>query len=95
VTERIQKLREVIETNEHCLARHSASVPVKEIFEGQTVWEGVVEVFDLLRHPREIRCYAWSYQDGDETRHITIFDSPPVNSPETAVKAAIASGAQT
>jgi hypothetical protein len=34
------------------------SVPVKEAFEGETVWEGVVQVFDLINHPKATRCYA-------------------------------------
>jgi hypothetical protein len=29
----------------------SQSVPVRETFEGKTVWEGVVHVFDLTGHP--------------------------------------------
>ncbi len=37
------------------------SVPVKEVFEGETVWQGVVQVSDLQGHPKANRCYAWSY----------------------------------
>jgi hypothetical protein len=36
------------------------SVPVREIFEGETVWEGVVHVFDLAGHPTATSAYAWS-----------------------------------
>jgi hypothetical protein len=36
------------------------SVPVKEIHNGQTVWEGVVHVFDLAGHSKATRAYAWS-----------------------------------
>jgi hypothetical protein len=34
------------------------SVPVRDTFEGKTVWEGVVHVFDLTGHPTGIRAYA-------------------------------------
>ena len=30
-------------------ATHLKSVPVKEAFNGQTVWDGIVEVFHLKR----------------------------------------------
>jgi hypothetical protein len=36
------------------------SIPVRETFEGKTVWEGVVHVFDLAGHPTATRAYAWS-----------------------------------
>jgi hypothetical protein len=94
VSERIQRIRAAIEKNENCLARHCGSVPVKEIFEGKTVWEGVVEVFDLLRHPRAIRCYAWSFIENGEPQYTTVLEIPPVDSPESAVKVAIASKAR-
>ncbi len=45
---------------------HVESVPVKETFGGQTVWDGIVEVFELRGHPKANRVYAWSH-DTDET----------------------------
>ena len=48
------------------------SVPVKEVFEGETVWEGVVQVFDLINHPTAKRCYAWSHEvEGSKKRVAT------------------------
>ena len=45
------------------------SVPVTETFQGQTVWDGTVEVFVLRGHPTATRCYAWSHAvDGSEKR---------------------------
>jgi hypothetical protein len=38
----------------------SSVEPVKEAFNGQTVWEGLVHVFDLEGHPKATRAYAWS-----------------------------------
>ena len=34
--------------------------PVKETFNGATVWEGAVHVFDLDGHPSATSAYAWS-----------------------------------
>ena len=50
----------------------AVKVPVHEVFNGQTVWHGDVEVFDLTGHPKAKRAYAWSHLDGpkDEARAV-------------------------
>lgn len=77
-----------------CKSERIESVPVKETFEGDTVWEGVVEVFDLIDHPTAKRCYAWSHAiDGSTKRKfIAVLHQGPVDSPRNAVKAAIVGG---
>jgi hypothetical protein len=73
-------------------ADHLESVPVTEIFQGKTVWHGVVEVFRLTGHPKTDRAYAWIHDTGDPAhpkRHVTVLHIPPVVSPQTAVRAAI------
>jgi hypothetical protein len=87
----VDELREVILKLHGVEATHVDSVPVKETFQGQTVWEGVVEVFDLRGHPKAKKIYAWMH-DADtpkKKRHVTVLHIPPVTSPETAVRAAI------
>jgi hypothetical protein len=91
MSERIEKIRDAIQVMHRCAAIHAGSVPVIEMFGSKKVWEGVVEVFDLSSHPKAKRCYAWSYPDGKETRFVTVLEIPPVESPQTAVRAAIAS----
>jgi hypothetical protein len=79
-----------------CDAVHRQAVPVKEVFRGQTVWDGEVEVFDLIGHTKAKRCYAWGYPNDEKPERldvVTVLEVPPVLSPETAVKAAIASRA--
>jgi hypothetical protein len=70
---------------------HVESVPVHEKFHGKTVWDGVVEVFDLSGHPKASRVYAWAYETDEPNtpRHVTVLHIPPVDSPKTAVRAAI------
>ena len=71
-------------------AAHVSTVPVKEVFQGKTVWEGEVEVFRLTGHPKAERCYAWAYQGDDGRTHYTVvLKLPPVKSPQDAVRAAI------
>ncbi len=76
----------------HCTARHGGSEPVIELFRGEVAWDGVVEMFDLHGHPKTNRCYAFM-EDG-ETHYTTVLEIPPVDSPETAVKVAIAAKAR-
>ena len=77
----------------NCGATWSKTVPVVEVFQGKTVWQGDVEVFDLNNHPKAKRAYAWSHLDGDKdewTQYVAVLEIPPVDSPQTAVKVAIA-----
>ena len=73
-------------------AEHVETVPVSESFQGETVWEGEVEVFDIKGHPKAKRAYAWGHVTGDDDqgrRYVTVLELPPVTSPHTAVKASI------
>ena len=74
-----------------CDSRHVESVAVVEPFEGKIAWQGTVEVFDLIGHPKAKRAYGWTYRDEDHVRSIAVLGIPPVDSPESAVKVAIAS----
>jgi hypothetical protein len=89
----IERLQLAVEHLHKRKATHSASVPVREVFEGRTIWNGQVEVFDLTGHPKAKRAYAWSHRDGKDDkdeRFVAVLEIPPVTSPETAVKVAIA-----
>jgi hypothetical protein len=71
-------------------SRHVRSVPVHETFEGRTVWQGVVEVFELDAHPKATHAYAWSYEgDHEHPVDVVVLGVPPIDSPEKAVKAAV------
>jgi hypothetical protein len=96
-SDHLESLRAVIGRLHGCGARHVASAPVHEVFRGQTVWRGVVEVFDLAGHPKAKRCYAWAHQDGasdERERYVAVLELPPVISPETAVRASIMADAR-
>lgn len=88
----IDELREAIRKLHGSHATHIESVPIKETFQGETVWEGVVEVFDLRDHPKASRVYAWTHDtDNSERpkRHVAVLHIHPVTSPIMAVRAAI------
>lgn len=86
----IEQLKDVIRKLHGAEATHVETVPVKETFQGQTVWEGDVEVFDLADHPKASRVYAWSHGDPDNPQHITVLQIPPAVTPQKAVQVAIA-----
>ena len=90
---RIDELQNVIRELHGTEATHVETVPVKETFQGQTVWEGDVEVFDLANHPKASRVYAWSHETNDPEnprQHITVLQIPPAITPLRAVQVAIA-----
>ncbi len=88
----IQELTDAIRELHGTEATHVETVPVVETFQGQTLWEGEVEVFDI-DHPKTSRVYAWSHETGDSEnprQHITVLQIPPATTPLRAVQVAIA-----
>lgn len=56
------------------------SVPVREVFQGQMIWIGVVEVFALAGHPKAKKAYGWSHAEGKDDageRFVTVLEIPP------------------
>jgi hypothetical protein len=56
----IDDLKTAIESQHGGVATLAQSVPVRETFEGQPIWEGVVHVFDLEAIPRPQGPMQWS-----------------------------------
>ncbi len=89
----LAEAKKAIEVTHRCIATHAETVPVREVFKGKTVWEGEVEVFTLTNHPKAKRAYVWGHANearGGKFDFVTVLEIPPVTSPETAVKVAIA-----
>ncbi len=86
-----KQLKQAVETQHGCTAMLIQSVPVKETFDGGTVWEGVVHVFQIHGHPKANKAYAWSspIEGSDKRRFFAVLHLPPVTSPVEAVRAAI------
>jgi hypothetical protein len=85
------ELKNAVERMHHCSARLMQSVPIREWFEHETVWEGAVHIFDLEGHPTASRAYAWSssIEGSDNRRFFAVLHQPPITSPVDAVRAAI------
>lgn len=91
----IPDLRDTIAALHDCDCTHVETATVIEQMDGKTVWEGSVEIFDLISHPQATQAFAWSWlKDDGEKQHIAVLNVPPIESPREAVQAAIVSGHQ-
>lgn len=86
----IAELQAVILNLHGCNAVHVKTVPVVEEFQGETIWQGEVEVFDV-DHPKAKRCYGWGYtiNENEGRKYVAVLGTPPIDSPQAAVKAAV------
>jgi hypothetical protein len=88
--EYIERLQRVIRHLHKCDAAHLETVPVKETFRGETVWEGDVEVFSVTGHPRAKKCYAWGAKIGEPGEsYKAVLEIRPVNDAASAVRISI------
>jgi hypothetical protein len=90
--EYIEDMRRAVEHLHGCKAVYVRTEPITEIFRGETVWEGDVEIFDLTGHPKSKRAYAWRHKDGPADsldRYVAVLEYPPIDSAQKAVQAAI------
>jgi hypothetical protein len=88
----IEELKGVIRNLHGVESSHVTSVPIKEVVNGLTIWDGIVEVFTLHGHPKANTAYAWSHATDDPNvpeRSVTVLHIPPAVSPLTAVRAVI------
>jgi hypothetical protein len=92
----IDHLKAAVEGQHGGRATLAQSVPVRETHDGQTVWEGVVHVFDLKGHSKATRAYAWSspIEGSDKRRFFAVLHMGAIKSPSDAVRAAIVAEAR-
>ena len=88
----MEELTRAVERQHGGTAVPLESVRVKEAFRGQTLWEGDVQVFQLADHPKTNRAYAWSapVKGSTKRRIYAVLRVAPIDSPQAAVRAAIA-----
>jgi hypothetical protein len=92
----VDQLKQAVESQHGGTATFVQAVPVHETHEGQTVWDGVVHVFDLKGSPTHaFRAYAWSYErDDGKRRFFAVLHVPPITGPSEAVQAAVVAEAK-
>ena len=87
----IEQLRELIEREYGTTAKHVETVAVLETFNGETIWDGEVEVFDVPEFSDADQVFAWDFDDDSGQQQVTVAQIPPATTPENAVKAYIVS----
>ena len=87
----MDQLKRAVESQHGGIAALVQSVPIYETFNGQTVWEGVVEVFDLEGNPKATCAYAWSspIEGSSKRRYYAVLHLGGIRSAQDAVRAAI------
>lgn len=87
----VDQLKRAVESQHGGYAILVEEKPVKEVFKGKTVWEGIVHVFDLEGHPKATRAYAWSspVEGSTKRRFYAVLHLGGIRSPLDAVRAAI------
>ena len=86
----ITLLEEAIRATHGCEPQYERTEAVRDMAGERTPCCGIVRVFRFPDHPKARRCYAWTYRQGEEIKSVTVLELPPVESAESAVKAAIA-----
>ena len=90
------QLKQAVESQHGGMATFVQAVPVHEEHDGQTVWNGLVQVFDLNAQPDgHFRAYAWSHEVEDgKRRFFAVLHTPQIKGPREAVAAAIVAEAK-
>src|SRR5579885_2043037 len=90
-------IRLAIRRDHKCIALHSQTVPVKGVIDEKVLWDGNVEVDDLIGHLAARRCYAWGVPaaTGMGWEITTALAIPPATPPERIVRAALSAKAGT
>jgi hypothetical protein len=87
----IGELRKAVERLHGGGVRLVESVRISESFDGKSLWEGVVHIFELKGHPAASRAYAWSspVEGGTQRQYFAVLNIPPITSPVEAVRATV------
>lgn len=92
--EYIDRVKLAVEQLHHCVAVHSATVPVQEVSTGQKAWKGDIEIFDLNGNTQAKRAYAWSEKSAKAERFFVILETPAIQSAIDAFRALAAADAK-
>src|SRR4029450_596412 len=84
----ISDLQAAIRATHGCESIYRRTEFVREVFQANVAWDGLVRVFKLINHSKAKYCYAWSYREGSATKYTAVLEIAPVNSSQSAVKAA-------
>jgi hypothetical protein len=89
-----EQLKQAIEAEHGGSATFVRSVPVHHSHQGRTLWNGAVQVFDLVDSSQgAARAYAWSQGLADGSRKFcVVLEGGAVTGPREAVNAFLSTG---
>lgn len=93
----IAALRAAISRLHGCGSIYLKTEHVHETFQGETIFDGDVEMFKLMQHPKASQAYAWAEHEGNNGgghRLVVVLELPPVKDAKTAVQASIMADAK-
>ena len=84
-------LKHTLETQYGGTAKHVQSVPVYEDHKGKTLWNGAVQVFDIVDgKSKTTRVYAWSHGLPDGKRKfVSVAHTDVITCPKEAVRSVL------
>jgi hypothetical protein len=87
----IEYLKLAVEGLHKCTAKFKEKTHVIETFEGETVWDDDVYIFEVEGIPNAKICYAWSspISRSDQKRYHAVLHRDQVKSVQDAVRASI------
>lgn len=86
-----ERLQRIIRSMHGVDSSYLRSERVHETFQGETVWEGVVDIFGLKGHPKAGLAYAWGQEtEAGGRRYVAVLGVAPIRSARDAVLASIA-----
>jgi hypothetical protein len=86
------QLLTAIENRAKCPAVYIQTQPVRLSIDGQVVWNGKVDIFQLKEHPQAQQAFGWGVEKADKKmEYITVMGIPPLDTPLAAVKGYVAS----
>ena len=86
----LEKITRAVERAVEGTVTHKESVPIVEPFRGQTVWQGIVEIFSVDFPPPSI-ADGWAVESDQGAQYVAVKGQPPADSPLEAVRVWIVS----
>jgi len=81
----LDTIKRTVEASVEGPVTHRESVAIMETFRGQTVWQGMVEVFEVQKPPPAV-AYGWAVESDNGPQYVTVKGIPPADSPLAAVR---------
>ena len=89
----IDKIKTAVERTVGGPVTHEGSSPILESFRGETIWQGVVEIYKVNSAP-PVLAYGWAVEGKSGPDYVAVKRVGPINSPLAAVRAWIVSQAK-